>query len=157
MYFEALILKNVSLAFAKMNPKNFFSKLNYVIFCNDFWSIIGTFGHHHDPTEWRLFMDSSKVILKAVLLHNGNKSPSVPLAHAANTKESYENRKLILEKIRVKNIIGTFVWVWRSLLFCLVGYKRFCCFCVSGEFRTESIASDCCGLNENRLFQDIKM
>jgi hypothetical protein len=47
-----------------------------------------------------LFIDSSKVSLKAVLLHNGNKFPSVPLAHAANMKESYENMKLLLEKIQ---------------------------------------------------------
>jgi hypothetical protein len=28
----------------------------------------------------------------------GNKYPSVPLAHAVNMKESYENMKLLLEK-----------------------------------------------------------
>jgi hypothetical protein len=48
-------------------------------------------GHQHDPNEWCLFVDSSKVSLQAVLLHNGNKLQSVPLAHAANMKESYEN------------------------------------------------------------------
>ena len=41
-----------------------------------------------------------KVSLKVVLLHNGNKFPSVPLAHAANKKESYENMKLLLGKIK---------------------------------------------------------
>jgi hypothetical protein len=44
-------------------------------------------GHQHNTPEWRLFIDSSKVGLKAVLLHNGNKYPSVPLAHAVNMKE----------------------------------------------------------------------
>jgi len=39
------------------------------------------------------------VILKGVLLHNGNKFPSVPLAHAAKMKGSYENMKLLLGKI----------------------------------------------------------
>jgi hypothetical protein len=56
-------------------------------------------GHQHNTPEWRLFVDSSKVSLKAVLLHNGNKYPSVPLAHAVNMKESYEDMKLLLEKI----------------------------------------------------------
>jgi hypothetical protein len=46
-----------------------------------------------------LCVDSSKINLKAALQHNGNKFPSVPLAHAANTKESYENMKILLEKI----------------------------------------------------------
>jgi len=36
---------------------------------------------------WRLFIDSSKVSLKVVLLHNGNRFPSIPLAHAANMKK----------------------------------------------------------------------
>jgi hypothetical protein len=45
-------------------------------------------GHQNNAPEWRLFIDSSKVTLKAVLLHNGNKYPSVPLAHVVNMKES---------------------------------------------------------------------
>jgi len=40
------------------------------------------------------------VSLKIVLLHNGNRFPSVPLAHAANMKESYESMKLLLGKIK---------------------------------------------------------
>ena len=35
-----------------------------------------------------------------VLLHNGNKFPSVPLAHAANMTESYEIMKLRLGKFK---------------------------------------------------------
>ena len=35
-----------------------------------------------------------------VLLHNGKNFPSVPLAHAANMKESYESIKVLLEKIK---------------------------------------------------------
>ena len=61
------------------------------------------------PTEWRFFIDSSKAIVKAVLLHKGNKFPLVPLAHAVNMKESYGNIKLLLEKIQHKNVTGTFV------------------------------------------------
>ncbi|UYV63997.1 hypothetical protein LAZ67_2006283 [Cordylochernes scorpioides] len=37
--------------------------------------------------------------MKAVLLHNGNKFPSVPIANASNMKETYENMKLLLKKI----------------------------------------------------------
>jgi hypothetical protein len=36
-------------------------------------------GHQHNTSEWRLFIDPSKVSLKAVLLHNGNKYLSVPI------------------------------------------------------------------------------
>jgi hypothetical protein len=33
-------------------------------------------------------------------LHNGNRFPSVSLAHAANIKDSYESLKLLLGKIK---------------------------------------------------------
>jgi hypothetical protein len=80
--------------------KCFFSHKNDLVFCNDICSVIEALGHQHCTPEWRLFVDSSKVSLKAVLLHNGNKYSSVPFAHAVNMKESYENTNLILEKIR---------------------------------------------------------
>jgi hypothetical protein len=63
------------------------------------FAVMEALGHQHNTPEWRLIVDSLKVSLKAVLLHNGNKYPSVPLAHAVNMKESHENMKLLLEKI----------------------------------------------------------
>ncbi|CAH1107944.1 unnamed protein product [Psylliodes chrysocephalus] len=57
-------------------------------------------GQKHDPRDWPLFIDSSKLSLKAVLVHNGNEYSSVPLAHAVNMKESYENMRVFLEYIR---------------------------------------------------------
>ena len=38
--------------------------------------------------------------LKLVLLHNGNRFPSVPLVHAARMKESYESVKLLVGKFK---------------------------------------------------------
>jgi len=46
-----------------------------------------------------LTTDSSKVSLKAVLLHNGNKFPAIPLAHARHIKVTYENLQVLLQKI----------------------------------------------------------
>jgi len=57
-------------------------------------------GHEYNPDLWRLFIVSLKVNLKVVLLHNRNKFPSVPLAHAANMTESYESMKQLLGKIK---------------------------------------------------------
>ena len=51
------------------------------------------FGYSHRPEEWRLFINSSKVSLKAVLLHNENMLPSIPVGYAAHMKETYENMK----------------------------------------------------------------
>ena len=56
-------------------------------------------GYEHDSDEWRLFIDSSKSSLKAVLLHNGYIKPSIPIAHSVNMKETYEAMKTTLEAI----------------------------------------------------------
>jgi hypothetical protein len=42
----------------------------------------------HAPEQWRFFIGTSKVSLEAILLHNGNKHPSIPLAHAVPMKET---------------------------------------------------------------------
>jgi hypothetical protein len=90
-----------------------------------------------------------------VLLHKRNKFPSVPLAHAADMKESYENMKLLLEKIqdgkRNWNICGDLKVI--ALLFGLqLGYTIFFAFCVSGIVGTGNFASKNSDLNKNRLF-----
>ena len=76
--------------------KDFFSQEGGVVFCNDACSVMEVFGHEYNPGQWRFFTDSSKVSLKVALLHNGNRFPTVPLAHAANMKANYENMKLLL-------------------------------------------------------------
>ena len=87
-------------------------------------------GHEYNPYKWRLFVDSSKLSLKVVLFHNGNKFPSVPLAHAANMKENYENMKLHLGNIKCDE----FKWklcgdLKVSLLLGMqLGYTKYCCF-----------------------------
>ena len=70
------------------------------MFCNDVCSVMEVLGHEFIPDQWRSFIDSSNVNLKVVLIHNGNRFPSVHLAYAANMKESYENMKLLLGKIK---------------------------------------------------------
>jgi hypothetical protein len=44
----------------------------------------------HSSDQWRILTDSSRVSLKAVLLHNGNKFPSILLAHAVHVEKKYE-------------------------------------------------------------------
>jgi len=80
--------------------KDFFSLEDGVVFCNDVCSVMEVLGHEYNPDQWRLFIGSSKVNLNLFLLHNGNRFPSVPLAHPAKVKESYENMKLLLGKIK---------------------------------------------------------
>lgn len=56
--------------------------------------------HPHVPQEWRLFIDGGKDSLKAVLLHNTNVYPSIPIAHGDKVKETYENIGAILKLIQ---------------------------------------------------------
>jgi hypothetical protein len=60
----------------------------------------GFFGQHHDQLFGVCFIDPSKVSLKAVFLHSGNKFPPVSVAHAASIKEPYESIKILLERIQ---------------------------------------------------------
>ena len=101
------------------------------MFCNDVCSVMEVLGHEFNQYQWRLFTDLTKVSLKVVLLHNRNKFPSVPLAHAANMKESYESMKLLLGKIKYDE----FKWkvcgdlqVVALLLGMQLGYTKYCCF-----------------------------
>jgi len=43
----------------------------------------------HTSGQWMLSVDSSKASIEAVLLHNGNKFTSVPLAHALHMKGTH--------------------------------------------------------------------
>jgi len=72
-----------------------FSQEDGVLFCNDVCSVMEFLGHEYNPDQWSFFIGSLKVSLKVILLLNGNRFLSVPLAHAANMKESYESKKLV--------------------------------------------------------------
>ncbi|GFU78677.1 uncharacterized protein TNCV_2302881 [Trichonephila clavipes] len=54
----------------------------------------------YDPNNWRSLIDSSKLSLKAVLLHNGSLLPTIPIRHFFHVKETYAKVKLLLELIK---------------------------------------------------------
>ena len=54
----------------------------------------------YQPEDWRMFIDSSKRSLKCVLLHNGNEYASIPIGHSVYAKESYEEVKKTLQRIK---------------------------------------------------------
>jgi len=112
--------------------KDFFSLEDGVVFCNDVCSVMDVLGHEYNPDQWRLFIDLSKVSLKVVLLHNGNRFPSVRLAHAANMKESYESMKLLFGKIKYDEFKWKFcgdLKVVALLLGMQLGYTKYCFLC----------------------------
>ena len=71
-----------------------------LLFCDNIEKLITAMGTLYTPSEWRLFIDSSKRSLKYVLLHNENKLAFVPIGHLIQMKETYENMKTILDRIK---------------------------------------------------------
>ena len=81
----------------------YFGMNDSISYCKDVDGLLSYFGYEHKADEWRLFIDASKTSLKAVLLHNGNKFSSLPLAYAAHMKETYDNMVVLLDKIRYRD------------------------------------------------------
>jgi len=76
---------------------HFFTMERGLVACTDIDGLMKTL--NHNPLNWRLFIDSSKLSLKAVLLHNSSTLPSVPVGHSVHNKEPYENTKVLMEAI----------------------------------------------------------
>lgn len=80
------------------------------------------------PDEFRFFIDSSKLSLKAVLLHIGNEFLSVPIGHAAHIMKSYFNMKLLLIVVKYHEfqwqICGDFKVIIVLLLGMWLGYTE---------------------------------
>ena len=77
----------------------YFDVIEDLCYCKDMEGLLSAVGIDHDPTQWRLFIDSSTKSLKAVLLHKGDIYPSIPLVYSLQMKEDYENVKQLLIKI----------------------------------------------------------
>jgi hypothetical protein len=77
----------------------FFKTEKGLVVSTDIDSLMQTLNINHNPLDWRLFIDSSKLSLKTVLLHNGHTLLSIPVGHSVHNKESYENMEFLLEAI----------------------------------------------------------
>ena len=56
----------------------FFEMGRGLVACTDTVGLMQTLNINHNPLDWRLFIDLSQLILKAVPLHNGNTLHSIP-------------------------------------------------------------------------------
>ena len=72
-------------------------------YCTDIQGLFQEIGIVYSAWDWRLFIDSSKLSLKAVLVQNGNVYPSIPIAHSVWMKEDRESVKILLELVRYNN------------------------------------------------------
>lgn len=127
--------------YARKRAKNlelFFSMTDNLVYCNNVNSLMEELERKHEPHEWRLFIDALKASLKAVFLFNGNTYPSVPIGHAVNMKETYDNIKFLLTCINYEQ------HQWRicadlkvvAIIFGLqLGYTKYCCFLCEWDSR----------------------
>ena len=78
-------------------------------YCTDIQGLFQEIGIAYSASDWHLFIDSSKRNLKAVLLHNGNVYPSIPIVYSVQMKEDRESVKILLKLIQYNDHIGTYV------------------------------------------------
>ena len=103
-------------------------------YCSNIDGLFEALESEHHSNEWRLFIDSSKASLKAVLLNNGNENPSILLIHAAALNETHKTIELILRSINYSPYnwnISCDLKVIGLLLGMQIGYtkhQRFLCF-----------------------------
>ena len=107
----------------------FFKMERGLVACTDIDGLMQTLNINHIPLDWRPVIDSSKLSLKAVLLHNGNTLPSIPVGHLVHN-ESYENMKILMEAINYNK----FKWqicgdlkVIALILGLKQGFTKYCC------------------------------
>ena len=123
------------------NIVSFFSIEENLCFCNDVHGLFGYFNIDYNPNDWRLFIDASKDSLKAVLIHNGNTLPSVPLAHSWNLREDYINLKFILSHINYNDHnwkICADLKVVAFLTGLQTGFTKYCCFLCLWDSRAKA-------------------
>ena len=121
-----LLAKDTKLSvFRKRNDKltRYFTMENSVCACKNVNGLIDELNIEYNPEEWRLFIDSSKLSLKAVLLHNGNTKPSIPVAHSVAMKETYENMPVILKAVNY-NEDGWEICGDLKVIALLLGYRE---------------------------------
>ncbi|XP_022900735.2 uncharacterized protein [Onthophagus taurus] len=109
----------------------YYTSTDNICFCKDIPGLFEELGQPYNAHEWRLFIDSNKSSLKAVLLHNGNEKPSIPIAHAINTKESYETMVKLVKSLNYEDHdwkVCADLKVTGMLCGLQRGYTKYCCF-----------------------------
>ena len=121
----------------------FFNGENNSVFCSNIDGLIAALKIDYKTDEWRLFIDSSKLSLKAVLLNSTNLFPSVPIGYAVYKKETHENMKKLLCTVNYdKRQISGDLKVIAILLGLQQGFSKFCCFLCLWDSRAGTFSID---------------
>lgn len=119
----------------------FFTSEAGLVYCGDVNGLVSHMGMTYNATEWRLFIDSSKRSLNAVLLYNGNTVASLPIAHSVTLKETYENVKILLTSVKYdehKWLICGDLKIIAIILGLQSGYSKFPCFLCLWDSRADT-------------------
>jgi len=93
----------------------FFKTERGLVAWTDIDGLMQTLNINHNLLDLQIFIDSSKLSIKAVLLHNGNTLPSVPVwSFTVHNKESYENTKILMEAINPEATNVIYTWSTHS-------------------------------------------
>ncbi|XP_061471112.1 uncharacterized protein LOC133379577 [Rhineura floridana] len=110
----------------------YFSQDEELVYCNNIPGVLLQMGlPEYRPEDWRLFIDSSTRSLKCVLLQNGNRYASLPIAYSTKLKEEYENIKMVLQKFCYHEHQWSICVDLKMVNFLLgqqSGYKKYPCF-----------------------------
>lgn len=121
---------------------SFFSEDDDFVFCSDVPGLLRAMGvQEYNSNEWRLFIDSSKRSLKCVLMHNGNKLGSIPIAHSTAVKEEYATVAAVMDRIKYKKhkwLICVDLKMVNFLLGQQGGYTKYPCFICLWDSRAKS-------------------
>ena len=76
----------------------YYASAENICYCNYIEGLMTELGCEHNPAHW--FIDSSKTSFKAVLLHNGNIKPSIPVGYCILRKETYDTMKILRDILK---------------------------------------------------------
>lgn len=120
----------------------FFSSQGSLVYCDNVEGLVSHMGKEYNAADWRLFIDSSKRSLKAVLLHNGNDLASLPVAHSVKLRETYDDMKCLLSTIKYDQhnwLLCGDLKVIALLLGQQGGYMKFPCFLCFWDSRADDL------------------
>lgn len=121
--------------------ESYFKKSEELVYCCSIEEVLKYLKLPLDSSAWRLFIDSSKYSLKAVLLHNGNQHPSIPVAYSTKKEETYANISNLLNKIEYYKykweVCADFKMI-AILTGMQTGYTKYMCFLCKWDSRATS-------------------
>lgn len=120
----------------------FFTLNDDLVFSHNIPGLVAQMGRAYVPKDWRLFIDSSKRSLKAVLLHNGNELASLPVAHSVRMKETYADMQMLMAALHYNEhkwlICGDLKMI-AILLGLQSGYTKYPCFLCLWDSRADEL------------------